>query len=97
MSDYVFINHRVPYGRLKYKLLPSCFKQSSKQKNGFHITRKTFASLMLKNRINADTIADSLGHSNNSTVLKYLATDGDTMRQCAFHLNGIEINGGMLL
>lgn len=97
-SDYVFISHRVPYSRLSTSCCHRALdKALGKQKNGFHITRKTFASLMLKKRTNADTIADSLGHSNNSTVLKYLATDGDTMRQCAISLNGIEINGGMLL
>jgi len=36
-------------------------------------------------------IADSLGHNDTSTVLTYLATDGDTMRQCALSLKGIEV------
>ncbi|EQB89771.1 integrase [Clostridium punense] len=97
-SDYVFISHRVPYSRLNTSCCHrALYKALGKEKNGFHITRKTFASLLLKSRANPDTIADSLGHSNNSTVLKYLATDGDTMRQCALSLKGIEINGGMLL
>jgi integrase len=96
-SDYVFITHRVPYGRLN----TSCCKRAlakalDKEKTGFHITRKTFASRMLKTRTNTETIADSLGHSNNSTVLKYLSTDADTMRQCAISLKGIEVKGGML-
>lgn len=96
-SDYLFINHRVPYD----KLHPGCCRRAlnkvlNKRKNGFHITRKTFASLMLKNKTNTDTIADSLGHSNNSTVLKYLSTDSNTMRQCALSLKSIEMEGGML-
>jgi integrase len=96
-SGYVFITHRVPHD----KLHASCCHRAlnnvlGKQKNGFHITRKTFASLMLKNRTDTDTIADSLGHSNSSTVLKYLSTDSNTMRQCAISLKGIEVKGGIL-
>ena len=96
-SDYVFITHRVPYD----KLHASCCHRAlnnvlDKQKNGFHITRKTFASRMLINKTDTDTIADSLGHSNSSTVLKYLSTDSNTMRQCAISLKGIEIKGGIL-
>lgn len=96
-SDYLFITHRVPYD----KLHAGCCRRAlnkvlDKRKNGFHITRKTFASLMLKSKTNTDTIADSLGHSNNSTVLKYLATDSNTMRQCALSLKDIEVKGGIL-
>lgn len=96
-SDYLFITHRVPYD----KLHAGCCRRAlnkvlDKLKNGFHITRKTFASLMLKSKTNTDTIADSLGHSNNSTVLKYLATDSNTMRQCALSLKSIEMEGGIL-
>ena len=35
-------------------------------------------------------IVDALGHSSNDTVDEYLATDGETMRQCAISLFGIE-------
>lgn len=96
-SDYVFVSHRVPYGRLSTSCCRSALNKAlDKRKNGFHVTRKTFASRMLKSRTNTNTIADSLGHSDNSTVLKYLATDGDTMRQCALSLNGIKVKGGIL-
>ena len=96
-SNYIFISHRVPYGRLSRSCCSRALhKALDKRKNGFHITRKTFASRMLMSRTNTDTIADSLGHSDSSTVLKYLATDGDTMRQCALSLKGIEVKGGML-
>lgn len=96
-SDYVFITHRVPYDKLHAGCCHRALnKVLDKQKNGFHITRKTFASFMLRSKTNTDTIADSLGHSNNSTVLKYLATDTNTMRQCALSLESIEMKGGIL-
>ncbi|ACV63057.1 integrase family protein [Desulfofarcimen acetoxidans DSM 771] len=96
-SDYVFITHRVPYGKLNTSCCRRALNKAlNKRKHGFHIIRKTFASRMLKSKTNVDTIANSLGHSDTSTVLKYLATDGDTMRQCALSLKGIEVKGGML-
>ena len=96
-SDYVFIAHRVPYDKLN----PGCCRRAlkkvlDKRKNGFHITRKTFASCLLKSKTETDTIADLLGHSNNLTVLKYLSTDSNTMRQCALSLKTIEVKMGIL-
>lgn len=96
-TDYVFINHRVPYDKLNARCCQRALKKVlGKQKYGFHVTRRTFASRMLMNRTDTDTIADLLGHINSETVLKYLATDSDTMRQCALSLKGIELKGGMM-
>lgn len=96
-SNYVFISHRVPYDRLNRTCCCRALnKVLGKRKHGFHITRKTFASRMLKSKTNTDTIVDFLGHSDKSIILKYLATDGYTMRQCALSLKGIEVEGGML-
>jgi site-specific recombinase XerD len=97
ISDYVFVNHRVPYDKLNTSCCCKALNKAlHKKMNGFHITRKTFASRMLKNRVNTDTIADSLGHSNCSTVHEYLATDANSMKQCALSLKGIELKGGIL-
>ena len=97
VSEYVFISHRVPYGRLGTSSCRRALNKTlDKQKHGFHLTRKTFATRMLISKTNTDIIADSLGHRNNSTVLKYLATDGDTMRQCSLTLKGIEVKGEVL-
>lgn len=97
VSEFVFISHRVPYSRLGTGSCCSALnKILDKQKHGFHLTRKTFATRLLISKTNTDTIADSLGHKDNSTVMKYLATDGDTMRQCSLSLKGIEVKGGLL-
>jgi integrase len=98
LSDYVFISHRVPYDKLHRNICRRVLIKILNKKNyGFHITRKTFASRMLKNKVKTDTIADSLGHSNCSTVHEYLATDANSMKKCALSLKGIEVGGGMLL
>ncbi len=92
VSDYVFVNHRVPYDKLNTSCCRKALNKSlNKDMHGFHITRKTFASKMLKSKVNVDTIADSLGHSDCSTVHEYLATDATSMKQCALSLRGIEV------
>jgi integrase len=97
-SDYIFITHRVPYGKLEKGVCARVLKKVlSKDPHGFHVTRKTFASRMLINNTNPMMIAETLGHSDNSTVMTYLSTDGKSMRQCAISLKGIEVKGGLLL
>ncbi|MEA4901433.1 tyrosine-type recombinase/integrase [Desulfitobacterium sp.] len=96
-SDYLFIMHRVPYGKLEKGVCARVLKKVlSKDPHGFHVTRKTFASRMLINNTNPTMIAETLGRSDNSTVMTYLSTDGKSMRQCAISLEGIEVKGGML-
>ena len=96
-SDYIFIAHRVPYSRLDRGVCAKTLKKIlSSNPHGFHITRKTFASRMLINKTNPSMIAETLGHSDNSTVMTYLSTDGKSMRQCALSVEGIEVKGGLL-
>jgi integrase len=96
-TNYVFIAHRVPYNKMENSCCRrALIKMLAKNICGFHITRKTFASRMLKTRTGIETIADSLRHNGTSTVLKYLATDSDTMRQCSLTMKGIEVKGGLL-
>lgn len=99
-TDYVFITHRVPYERLHPSrcahALNSVLSGGSGQRYGFHITRKTFASKLLSSKTPVNTIVDALGHSDKSTVSKYLATDEKNMRLCAISLEGIEPGGGWL-
>lgn len=96
-SDYIFITHRVPYSKLERGICARILKKVlGKDPHGFHITRKTFASRMLINRTNPSRIAETLGHSTNFTVMTYLSTDGESMRQCAISLAGIEVKGGLL-
>lgn len=94
-SDYIFIAHRVPYGKLERGVCTRALKKIlSSNPHGFHITRKTFASRMLINNTSPSMIAETLGHSDNSTVMTYLSTDEKSMRQCALSLEGLEVKGG---
>jgi len=49
---------------------------------GFHITRKTFATRLLTVGTAIDTITDSLGHGARNAVDSYLAHDEEGMRLC---------------
>jgi hypothetical protein len=51
---------------------------------------------MLVKNIAADRIAETLGHVNDSTVMRYLSTNDDKMRMCALPLVAIPVEGGAL-
>lgn len=93
-STYVFISHRVPYSRLcRGACLRALAKALPEISQGFHVTRKTFASRMLVNNVATGRIAESLGHADNSSVMQYLSTDNEKMRMCALSLSEVPVKG----
>ena len=77
-AGYVFIAHRAPFSNLSspmcYKALKSIlhgYGLKLKPGQGFHITRKTFATRLLTAGTAVDTIADSLGHAARDAVDNY--------------------------
>lgn len=97
---YVFILHEAPYNELKQ---PVCRAALSRflpnrlsENKGFHVTRRTFATGLLRGNTKIELISDSLGHSTDSTVHKYLALDDERMRLCPLSLSetGITWKGG---
>ena len=89
-DGYIFIGHRSPFGDLSYAVCKKALAEVLAQYNlelpfgqGFHITRRTFATKMLAARNSIDTITDSLGHSTRNVVDSYLAHDKDGMRLCS--------------
>ena len=96
-SEFVFIAHRAPYGRMRPGVCARALRNVLPSRtHGFHITRKTFASRMLVNNVAAGRIAETLGHADNSSVMTYLSTNDDKMRLCALSLEGVQVNGGAL-
>lgn len=102
-SHQVFVHHRAPYCRfgkatfgrlLKTAVTAQC---ESEAIHGFHVTRKTFASKLLRTGNHVTIIAAALGHVGVDTVDEYLATHEDQMRLCAIGLNGIGYSGGFSL
>ena len=94
-SGFVFINHKTPYDRLHRSVCREALRRALPGiLSGFHATRRTFATRMLVNNVEAGRIAETLGHADNSNVMKYLSTDSDKMRLCAISLEGIPVKGG---
>jgi integrase len=53
------------------------------------MTRKTFATNMLRANNRLDDISNALGHTNPSTAEVYLERDENDMRLCPLNFGGI--------
>lgn len=99
-SPYVFINHKAPYGHISRdvcgKALTRFIGPSSPSGHCFHTVRKTFATQLLEGSTKVELISDSLGHSTDDTVHKYLSLDEERMRMCPLSMaeTGISYQGG---
>lgn len=88
-EGYVFLQHQAPYGKLQPSICRQALRQilaeyghTLPEGAGFHITRKTFATGLLRAGVAAGRIAETLGHSNRLSVQIYLSLDEHGMRQC---------------
>lgn len=96
-NGYIFIRHQAPYiplkvttacrGALKRILAEYGFELSAGQ--GFHMTRKTFATRMLRAGNRLDDISNALGHACQETAEVYLERDEDKMRLCPLEFGGV--------
>lgn len=98
----IFITLKHPYTKLKSHR--SCYasslailgrKRDAADIRGLHIARRTFASNLLVAGNNISIISFTLGHTSESTIDEYLATDNKRMRQCSIGLAGIEIKAAL--
>lgn len=97
-DGYVFIRHMAPYINFsdatvtcKYALkrILAAYNMELEPGQGFHITRRTFATQMLRadNRLN--DISDALGHAHPATAEVYLERDEKNMRRCPLGFGGV--------
>jgi integrase len=99
-EPYVFIRHEAPYDRIQRGVCRSALKRFIAASNDnsccFHSVRKTFATQLLKGNTKVELISDSLGHSTDGTVHKYLSLDEKQMRMCPLSMvdTGISYKGG---
>ena len=99
-EPFVFICHEAPYSQLHRsvcaKALTRFIGPSAEPGRGFHVVRKTFATQLLEGNTKVELISDSLGHSTDGTVDKYLSLDEKRMRMCPLSLEeaGISYEGG---
>ena len=86
---FVFIRHNAPYTKLTRSICRcalACILSVNglelPRGQGFHITRRTFATHLLKARTKVDSIADALGHASRMSVDDYMAHDEEGMLLC---------------
>ena len=100
-EPYIFIRHEAPYNRIQRGVCRSALKRfiaaSDDNSCCFHSVRKTFATQLLKGNTKVELISDSLGHSTEGTVHKYLSLDEKQMRMCPLSMvdTGISYKGGV--
>ena len=91
----IFIKHKAPYDSLARnactKALDHALPNREVEGSGFHVTRKTFGTNMLRTGSSAQTIAEGLGHRNTSNIKKYTSKDEKTMRLCPLSMTEYEI------
>ena len=101
-SIYIFVNSRTPHMNLSTNVCTDALNSGVPDRDvfgsGFHVTRKTFASRMLRGGADVDNISNALGHKGNKAVHKYLSLDSERMQLCALSLDeaGIIMKGGFL-
>ena len=96
-NGYVFIRHLAPYVNLTSnsasrnalkRVLTAC-GYGLPYGQGFHITRKTFATRLLTFHNSIHDIADALGHARKETSEVYLERNEDGMRLCPLPFGGV--------
>lgn len=90
-SENLFIPFRSPYDKVGRCVCQKALERFIGENKGFHITRRTFATALLRGQTKAAVISDSLGHRSEDTVFKYLHLDEQRTRQCAISLNQLGI------
>lgn len=88
--DTVFVQNKAPFESVSSQVCTSALNRALPQRNvydsGFHVTRKTFATNLIKNKATAEEVMETLGHRNLSNIRKYLSLDDQNMIKCPFSL-----------
>lgn len=98
-NSQIFLSHVPPHRELKQtsaisRSIQHIFAESCVRfPRGFHITRRTFASNMLRSGSPVLLIAAALGHAGIQSVDPYLSTDDANLRQCAISCENIMYKG----
>lgn len=99
-DNHVFLRAKAPYGLLTSKICSKALWRILPEREhikggGFHVTRRTFATNLLRNKAEIDTVMDSLGHTDPTSVMKYLLFDESRIQECSLSLEeaGISMGG----
>ncbi len=98
-NEIVFLKHKAPYGKLTNKICNNALytilpERRTLNRVGFHSLRRTFATSILRRNAGIEAVIDSLGHQDNTTVIKYLSFDEEKMIRCSLSLSECNISLG---
>lgn len=100
-SHSVFIRKRAPFKQVGrgacYNALGDALPDRDVPGSGFHVTRKTYATNLLRNDVPVQHVAEALGHQGLGAVHKYLSLEERRMRLCGLNLHdkALSIKGGL--
>ncbi len=100
-SRSIFIKKYAPFKQVGrnacYNALNHALPERAVPGSGFHVTRKTYASNLLRNDVPVQHVAEALGHRGLTAVHKYLSLEERQMRLCGLSLHGraLSIEGGL--
>lgn len=93
----IFLSENAPHrpvGRAACtKALDSALPDRNVEGSGFHVTRKTYATGLLRKGVGASMVAEALGQRGVSSVHRYLSLDSERMRLCPMSLSDFEVGG----
>ena len=96
-SSKVFLSEKAPkkpVGRAACSAaLRTALPDRKVEGSGFHVTRKTYATRLLKNGVGADMVAGALGQCGTASIHRYLSLDTDRMRMCPLSLSECSVGG----
>ena len=96
----IFIRKYAPFNRISRGACLTALNHALPERkvagSGFHVTRKTYATNLLKNNVSAQNVAEALGHRGLDNIHKYLSLEESRMRMCGLRLSdkGLLWEGG---
>jgi len=93
----IFLSKKAPFkpvGRTACgRALETALPDRNIEGSGFHVTRKTFATNLLRKGVGTNTVSDALGQRGTASVHRYLSLDTDRMLMCPLTLQNCGIEG----
>lgn len=90
-SRSIFVRKYAPFTQVGsgacYHALNEALPDREVPGSGFHVTRKTYATNLIRNDVPVQQVAEALGHRGLGAVNKYLSLEEQRMRRCALSLH----------
>ncbi len=100
---HVFLRFMKPHTPLKAAVTPGeiyrdcCIAAGIPSSKSFHTLRRSLATAMVTNGVEATTVAQVLGDVQVNSIKKYAALDSKHLARCALSFDGIAPTGGAAL